>query len=161
MQCLTHSLTFRASLCNSSTLRVMLKKKMGMILQAFEGDRSKNRAGKTLIISYASAGGGWAWDGGKWEQSYRRGKVVATRGPFYGLYHKRAFLSAHATCHCKLEIPRLMAALNRYPFASRREWQRDGRAKLHLGETLAFQEMEWSLFGSIFCSQRCCIQYQF
>ena len=32
----------------------MLKKKMGMILQGFEGDRSKNRAGKTLIISYAS-----------------------------------------------------------------------------------------------------------
>ena len=28
---------------------------MGMILQGFEGDRSKNRAGKTLIISYASA----------------------------------------------------------------------------------------------------------
>ena len=72
----------------------------------------------------------------------RRGKVVATRNPFYGLYHKRAFYQLTPPATASWKIPRMMAALNRYPFASRREWQRDGRAKLHLGETLAFQEME-------------------
>ena len=53
------SLTFCASLCNSSTSQVLLKKRWAWFC-GFEGgggDRSKNTAGKTLIIYYASVGG--------------------------------------------------------------------------------------------------------
>ena len=79
---------------------------MGMILQGFEGDRSKNRAGKTLIISYARvrAAGGRATVGSGNNRN-RRGKVVATRSPFYGLYHKRAFyqLTPPATASWKYQ----------------------------------------------------------
>ena len=70
--------------------------------------------------------------------------VVAKLSPlevhFMGYTIRELFICA--TCHCELEIPRMMAALNRYPFASRREWQRGGGAKLHLGETVGFQGLE-------------------